>query len=145
MSSSRSFATFHVAEFYFGVPSATVLELTNATAITPVPLAPTAVSGLINLRGQIVTAIDLRKRLSMAPRAELQDTITLFMSHGGIMFGLVVDKISDILELDPLQYDKPPSHLPVAAVDLIIGFHKLPDKLMFVLDVDKLIYGCINE
>ncbi len=144
MSSARSFATFYVGDFYFGVPSATVLELTNATAITPVPLAPHAVSGLINLRGQIVTAIDLRRRLAMAPRPELDDPITIFMNQGGVMFGLVVDKISDILELDPLQCDKPPSHLPAAAVDLIIGFHKLPERLMFVLDVDKLIYGCIS-
>lgn len=140
----RSYATFFVDEFYFGVPSATVLELTNATAITPVPMAPPAVSGLINLRGQIVTAIDLRRRLSMGPRPERQNPITLFINHGDVMFGLVVDKISDILELDPLQFDKPPGHLPAPAVDLIIGFHKLPDNLMFVLDIDKLIYGCLS-
>ncbi len=144
MSSARSFATFYVGDFYFGVPSANVLELTKTTAITPVPLAPHAVEGLINLRGQIVTAIDLRRRLTMAPCAEHPDRITLFMNHGGVIFGLVADKISDILELDPLQFDKPPSHLPAAAVDLIIGFHKLPDQLMFVLDVEKLIYGCVR-
>ena len=144
MTSTHSYATFYVDDFYFGIPSATVVELTNATAITPVPMAPAAVSGLINLRGQIVTAIDLRRRLGIPPQPAPNETITVFMNHGGIMFGLVIDKISDILELDPQQFDKPPSHLPTAAADLIIGFHKLPDKLMFVLDVDKLIYGCLD-
>jgi purine-binding chemotaxis protein CheW len=144
MTSTDAYATFYVADFYFGIPSAAVVELTSATSITPVPLAPPAVSGLINLRGQIVTAIDVRRRFGIAPRAGCQNTITVFVALGGNMFGLVIDRISDILELDAQHFDKSPSYLPAVAADLIIGFHKLPDKLMFVLNVDRLIYGCLD-
>ena len=144
MSTSLSYATFFVDQFYFGIPSQDVVELTNGTEITQVPLAPASVCGLINLRGQIVTAIDMRSRLGMASRSPPDKALTVFVSNKGLMFGLVIDRSSDILELDPSLMEKTPSHMPAAAAEIMVGFHKLSDKLLFMLDLEKLIYGCIE-
>jgi purine-binding chemotaxis protein CheW len=138
-----SYATFYLADFYFGIPSASVVELTNTLMITPVPLAPSAISGLINLRGKIVTAIDLRKRLGITSRPELEGSVTVFVNRNELLFGLIIDRVCDILELDSSDFQQPPHHVSEDIAELIVGFHKLPDKLMFILDLDKLIYGCI--
>jgi purine-binding chemotaxis protein CheW len=145
MTSSQSYATFYVDNFYFGILTSDVVELTKGTEVTPVPLAPPAVSGLINLRGQIVTAIDMRKRLGLQPNLAAEDIITVFIRNNGVLFGLLIDKVSDILELDHTGLEPPPSNMPSSAYELIIGFHKLPNKLLFVMDVDKLISGCLPE
>lgn len=136
-----SLATFYAERFYFCIPSALVLELAPCPAITPVPLAPPAVSGLINLRGQIVTAIDLRQRLGLAPRAIQDGAMAVYLTLRGAVFALVVDRIGDIVELDPAQFDAPPAHLPAAAAELIVGFHALAEPLLLVLDADKLVFA----
>ena len=145
MSSIRSYATFYVGDLYFGIPTSNVVELTKGTEITPVPLAPYAVSGLINLRGQIVTAIDMRKRLKLKPNPIADSIITVFIRNNGVLFGLSIDKVSDILELEDSKLEPPPSNMPATAYELIIGFHKLAGKLLFILDADKLISGCLAE
>lgn len=144
MTGPMSLATFYVDGFYFCVPSRQVLELAPCPAITPVPLAPHAVHGLINRRGQIVTAIDLRTRLGLSARVGEEAPMVMYLTLRSTVFALVVDTICDILALDPVQFDTPPSHLSAPAFDLISGFHSLADKLLFVLDVDKLIYGCVD-
>ena len=136
-----SLATFYAERFYFCIPSALVLELAPCPVITPVPLAPPAVSGLVNLRGQIVTAIDLRQRLGLAPRATQDGAMAVYLTLRGAVFALVVDRIGDIVALDPAQFDAPPAHLPAAAAELIVGFHALADPVLLVLDADKLIFA----
>jgi purine-binding chemotaxis protein CheW len=145
MSAIQSYATFYVDDLYFGILTSNVVELTKGTEVTPVPLAPFAVSGLINLRGQIVTAIDMRKRMKLKPNPNAESIITVFIRNNGVLFGLLIDKVSDILELVDTDLEPPPSNMPSAAYELIIGFHKLAGKLLFILDADKLILGCLSE
>jgi purine-binding chemotaxis protein CheW len=145
VSSTQSYATFYVDELYFGILTSQVVELTKGTEVTPVPLAPYAVSGLINLRGQIVTAIDMRKRLKFKPNLSADNIITVFIRNNGVLFGLSIDKVSDILELEDSDLEPPPSNMPATAYELIIGFHKLAGKLLFILDADKLTSGCLAE
>lgn len=144
MTGPMSMVTFYADSFYFCIPSTQVLELAPCPAITPAPLAPDAVSGLINLRGQIVTAIDLRKRLGLPPRVSHDAAMAVYLTLRGSVFALVVDSICDILALDPAQFDTPPSHLTAPCAHLIVGFHLMADKLLFVLDMDKLVFGGVD-
>ena len=136
-----AYSTFTIGRLFFGFLTAEVVELTKGLGITPVPLGPKAVSGFINLRGQIVSAIDMRIRLGLTHGVNNESTISIFFKYQGTLFGLLVDEVNDILELDSSTFEEPPSNLPAAAQDLIVGVHKLPQKLLLILDPSKIISG----
>jgi purine-binding chemotaxis protein CheW len=141
MSSVQAYSTFFVDGLYFGILTSEVIELTKGLEVTPVPLGPIGVSGFINLRGQIVTAIDMRKRLGLHPIEHSDTTISLFFQDQGTLFGLLVDDVSDILELDQSSFEEPPSNISLASRELILGVHKLPQRLLLILDPHKIISG----
>ena len=145
MNGVRSYATFHSGKIYFGISTAEVIELTKVMEITPVPLAPSAVSGLINLRGQIVTAIDMRRRLGLDPASATDVNLTVLIEKFGVLYGLLVDRVSDILELDQAHFESPPSNVSQSAKELIMGVYKLPDNLLLILDTAKLINGISSD
>ena len=137
----QAYSTFSIDNLYFGFLTAEVVELTKGLDITPAPLGPESVSGFINLRGQIVSAIDMRIRLGLSPGTHNENTISIFLKYQGILFGLLVDEVNDILELDHSTFEEPPSNLPSAARDLIVGVHKLPQRLLLILDPNRIISG----
>jgi len=141
MNFSKTYSTFYIDDFYFGILTTDVTELTKENEITSVPLAPSEVFGLINLRGRIVTAINMRQRLGMTNTPYSPKNITVFLEHKGELFGLLVDGVSDILELDESSFEAPPSNLPHSAKEMILGVYKLSDKLLFILDPAKIIDG----
>lgn len=141
MNISKTYSTFHIEDFYFGILTTDVTELTKENEVTTVPLAPASVHGLINLRGRIVTAINMRQRLGMTQSQYSDKNITIFLSHKGDLFGLLVDGVSDILELDAESFEPPPSNMAHSSQDMILGVHKLADKLLFILDPAKIIDG----
>jgi purine-binding chemotaxis protein CheW len=137
----KSYSTFSVANFYFGIRTTDVTELTRDNEVTPVPLAPPAIRGLINLRGQIVTAINIRERLGIGGSDYAERPIALFYSLSGNLFGLLVDAVNDILEVQESSFEPPPGHLPELAQEFITGVYKLEDRLLFVLDPRKIVTG----
>ena len=141
MQSSLSFSTFAIDHFHFGIRTTDVTELTRDNEVTPVPLSPAAVKGLINLRGQIVTAINLRHRLGISGTDYGERPISLFYSLNGHLFGFLVDAVNDILEVDERAFEPPPGHLPESAQEFISGVYKLEDRLLFVLDPKKIVMG----
>lgn len=141
----QAYSTFSINSLYFGFLTAEVVELTKGLDITPVPLGPKAVSGFINLRGQIVSAIDMRIRLGLSPGVFNENTISIFFKYQGTLFGLLVDEVNDILELDQSTFEDPPSNLSSAAQDLIVGVHKLPQKLLLILDPNRIITGILEN
>lgn len=141
----QAYSTFSIDNLYFGFLTAEVVELTKGLDITPVPLGPKAVSGFINLRGQIVSAIDMRTRLGLSPGVFNENTISIFFKYQGTLFGLLVDEVNDILELDQSTFENPPSNLPSAAQDLIVGVHKLPQKLLLILEPNRIIAGILEN
>jgi len=141
----QAYSTFSIDNLYFGFLTAEVVELTKGLDITPVPLGPKAVSGFINLRGQIVSAIDMRIRLGLSPGVFNENTISIFFKYQGTLFGLLVDEVNDILELDQSTFEVPPSNLPSAAQDLIVGVHKLPQKLLLILEPNRIIAGILEN
>jgi purine-binding chemotaxis protein CheW len=105
--------------------------------MTKVPLAPGVVSGLMNLRGQIVTAVNLRRRLELEsrPAGELTMNVVVRSEDGAV--SLLVDEIGDVVEVDESTFEPPPETLRGSVRDMILGVHKLNERLMHVLDVEK--------
>jgi purine-binding chemotaxis protein CheW len=131
------FSTFFVADFFFGVDVVSVQEVLRFHPMTPVPLAPEVIEGLINLRGQIVTAIDMRRRLRLPPRGGDQTPMNIVVRARDGAVSLLVDEIGDVLEMDRAAFERPPENLDPAARELIRGVYKLKDRLLLVLDAEK--------
>jgi purine-binding chemotaxis protein CheW len=137
MSEARQFCTFHVGDLYLGIEVLDVQEVIRRQEMTRVPLAPAAVSGLINLRGQIVTAIDLRHRLRLPPRAEGSRPMNVVIRTGDGAVSLLVDDIGDVIEPSPDSFEPTSEAVSEAAQGLIRGVYKLSDRLMLILDIDR--------
>lgn len=123
----------------FGIEVQTIQEVICYQTMTPVPLAPPTVSGLINLRGQIVTAIDLRARLELPPRAgdRLPTNVIVRTPDGAV--SLLVDEIGDVVDVDPALYEARPETLEGRARELVTGVYKLDGRLLLVVDVESAI------
>ncbi|HUB31836.1 MAG TPA: chemotaxis protein CheW [Bryobacteraceae bacterium] len=134
---SGQFSTFFVADLFFGVDVVRVQEVLRFQPMTPVPLAPEVIEGLINLRGQIVTAIDMRRRLDLPPRAPGQMPMNMVVRTGDGAVSLLVDEIGDVLDVDASTYERPPNNLNAAARELVRGVYKLKDRLLLVLDAER--------
>ncbi len=134
---SRQFATFFVADLFFGVDVLRVQEVLRFQQMTPVPQAPEVIEGLINLRGQIVTAIDMRRRLRLPVRAGGHAPMNMVVRTEDGAVSLLVDEIGDVLDVDTATYERPPENLNPAARELVRGVYKLKDRLLLVLDTDQ--------
>jgi purine-binding chemotaxis protein CheW len=137
MDESQQFCTFHLGSLYLGIEVLQVQEVIRPQEMTRVPLAPRAVIGLINLRGQIVTAIDLRRRLGLADRPDGCDAMNVVVRTDEGAVSLMVDEIGDVLEVAAEAFEAPPATLPAEARGLIRGVYKLPDGLLLVLDARR--------
>jgi purine-binding chemotaxis protein CheW len=135
--SSGQFSTFFVAELFFGVDVLNVQEVLRFQHMTPVPQAPEVIEGLINLRGQIVTAIDMRRRLHLPPRAGDKSPMNMVVRTSDGAVSLLVDEIGDVLDMDASSYERTPENLDPAARELIRGVYKLKDRLLLVLDAER--------
>ena len=134
---SQQFSTFFVADLFFGVDVLNVQEVLRFQQMTPVPQAPEVIEGLINLRGQIVTAIDMRRRLGLPQRAGGQAPMNIVVRTLDGAVSLLVDEIGDVLDMDAATYERPPQNLDPAAKELIRGVYKLKDRLLLVLDEER--------
>jgi purine-binding chemotaxis protein CheW len=134
---ARQYATFFVDGMFFGVEVLKVQEVLRYQEMTRVPLAPEVVQGLINLRGQIVTAIDMRRRLRLAPRvADAQPMNMVVRSEEGAV-SLLVDEIGDVIEVSESCYEAPPVNMSPAQRALVNGVYKLDGKLLLVLNTER--------
>jgi purine-binding chemotaxis protein CheW len=137
MEKSLQFCTFYLDKLLFGVELKSVQEVIRSLDVTQVPLAPAVVSGLINLRGQIVTAVDLRRRLELDPRPADVPAMNIVVSSDDGAVSLLVDEIGDVVEVEQDTFEVPPETLRGAVREVITGVHKLNGRLMLVLDTGK--------
>ena len=139
MSDSKQYATFFLNNLFLGVEVLKVQEVIRYQEMTCAPLAPTMVQGLINLRGQIVTAIDLRRRLELParPEGQLPTNIVIRSDDGAV--SLLVDEIGDVVEIEDDSYEQPPATLNGVARELVTGVYKLKERLLLVLDTERTI------
>lgn len=137
MSDARQFCTFYLNGLYFGIDVLNVQEVIRSQELTRVPLAHPAVRGLINLRGQIVTALDLRRRLDMPDRPADRAPVNVVVNTDEGAVSLLVDEIGDVIGADRARFEHPPETLRGPARELIRGAYKLDDQLLLVLDTER--------
>jgi purine-binding chemotaxis protein CheW len=140
MSDARQLCTFTLGDQCFGVEVMQVQEVIRYQPMTRVPLAHRVVHGLINLRGHIVTAIDLRRRLELPdrPADRLPMNIVVRTDDGAI--SLLVDEVGEVVEVGESQWERPPETLIGVARSLIPGAYKLEDKLLLILDTARAVH-----
>ncbi len=131
------YCTFRLGDMLFGIEVVYVQEVLLAQEMTRMPLASEVVSGLINLRGQIVTAIDLRRRLDMPALGDGRKAMNVVVRTGDSVYSLLVDGIGDVVNVDEDRFEPPPETLVGPTRELILGAYKLEDRLLLVLDVEK--------
>lgn len=139
VSTNRQYCTFYLGDQYFGLDVLKVQEIVRHQPLTRVPLAHPMIQGLINLRGQIVTAIDLRKRLDLPEAAADQEPVNVVVQTDDGAVSLLVDEIGDVLEVSEQQFERPPETLQGSARDLIQGAYKLADQLLVILDPELIV------
>ena len=135
---TEQFCTFYIDDLFFGVKVRQVQEVIRWQTMTVVPQASSVVRGLINLRGQIVTAIDLRRRLKLADRENWEPMNVVIQTDEGAV-SLLVDEIGDVLEVSDDVLEPPPTTIQGMVKDLITGVYKLEGHLLLVLDTAKAI------
>jgi purine-binding chemotaxis protein CheW len=132
---SCDYVTVTVGEQLFGLPIEQVHDVFIPTLITMVPLAPAEIVGLLNLRGRIVTALCLRRRLGLPPRADSDEAMAVGLEFGTESYGLLVDSVGEVLRLAAGSREPTPMHLDQRWSRLSRGVHRLDGKLLIVLDV----------
>ena len=137
MAELKQYATFYVNDFLFGVEVLGVQEVLKYQQMTAMPLAPKEISGLINLRGQIITAIDLRRRLGMPDLEDSKSSMNMVVRTGGEVVSFQVDKIGDVLDISSDKFEEVPNTVSEATRAMVLGVYKLENKLLMVLDAAK--------
>ncbi len=137
MPDTKQYCTFYVNDILFGMEVLNVQEVMRYQDLTEVPLASSEVSGLINLRGQIITAIDLRSRMNLPPRESGQKPMNVVIRTDDEVFSFQVDSIGDVLEVEGENFETAPDTMDDATRQLVSGVYKLEGRLMMVLDAAK--------
>lgn len=134
MTATMQLCTFSVADLAFAIEVTRVQEVLRYQAMTRVPLAPKIVRGLINLRGQIVMAVDLRERLGLPARAEGELPMNVVLRGAEAPVSLLVDQIGDVIEVANDTFEAPPSTMLAVEREIVEAVCKLPERLLLVLD-----------
>jgi len=139
MPEEKQFCTFTLQGHLFGIHVLQVQEVFRYQEMTSVPLAPPTIRGLLNLRGQIITAIDLRRLLNLEEREEHAVPMNIVVRSADGAVSLLVDAIGDVLEVGSDQFELPPETLQDALKKRVRGVYKLDGRLLLVLDMDQVI------
>lgn len=132
----KQIATFKLDERLYGIDVSRVQEALRLSGATPVPRAPRAVAGMVNLRGQVVLLIDLRARLGREPFGPGDQAMMLVVNIDGEPISLLVDQVGEVLEVDQGTFGPPPPTLEECLHDLVTGVYSLDNDLILALDVD---------
>lgn len=138
MKSEKQYCTFLVNDLLFGVEVLEVQEIMSEHEVAPVPLAPKTVAGLVNHRGQIVTTIDMRKRLAFPDRPAGQHPMMLIARCKDESVGLLVDRIGDVMSVSSDDYEPAPENVQAETRELVEGAYKLPELLLLPLKLSRI-------
>jgi len=136
---SSEFVTMRVSGQLIGLPILSVQDILAPQKITRVPLAPREIAGSLNLRGRIVTAIDMRRRLGLPDRAESDETMSAVVEHDGELYSLIIDAVGDVLSLPDDRYERNPPTLDSYWAQVCNGVYRLDDELLVVMDVGRIL------
>jgi len=128
--------TFYLGDFIFGIPAEKVVEINKDLEITPVPLADEFILGIMNLRGHIVTVMDLQKKIKL--QGDLNYRLNLIIKKDNELLSFLVEKIGDILEVPVAKLEETPDRIEGLDREYIENIYQLPDRLLLLLNVNKL-------
>jgi purine-binding chemotaxis protein CheW len=134
---AQQFCTFYLNRLLFGVESQKIQEVVNYRELRPVPLANAVVAGLMNLRGQVVVVLELRRQLELPDRALSQPPVCLVVRTAEGTVCLLADEVGNVVEVEGSTFEPTPETLSARLRSLIVGVHKLESQLMHVLDTDR--------
>ena len=138
-SRTQEYVTATIGEQLFGLPIRRVQDVFMPERVTRVPLAPPEIAGVLNMRGRIVTLIDLRRRLGLPARAQAADVMAIGVELRGESYGLLIDAVGEVLRLDDAAREVNPVNLDPELAQVSAGIHRLEGQLLMVLDVDRLL------
>jgi purine-binding chemotaxis protein CheW len=141
---TRQFSTFFIGSRLYGIDVMKVQEVTKALPMTPVPLAPKYVHGLINLRGQISTAISLRDLFQLTEPAP-QEQMNVVCRVNDLLVSFLVDKIGDVIEVSEDNFQPTPDTLSESIRRFMSGVFKIPGELLSVLEVEKVTDSLVHQ
>jgi len=133
------YVTVTVGEQLFGLPIARVHDVFLPARVTPVPLARPEIAGVLNLRGRIITMLDMRSRLGLPPLKSGAERMAVGVEFRGEAYGLLVDTMGEVMRLSQSGRDPNPTHLDPSWATVTAGVHSLEARLMVVLDIDRLL------
>src|SRR5262249_7322288 len=140
------FLTMSVSGQLFGIPVLQIQDVLGEQKVTRVPLAPKEVAGSLNLRGRVVTAINLRHRLGMQPMPANMKPMYVVVDHQGELYSLIVDNVGEVLHLPDEDFEKTPATLDASWRDLSLGVYRLKEQLLVILDVPAMLDAlCVKD
>ena len=142
---SKEFLTLTIGGQLFGIPVLQVQDVLGPQKVTRVPLSPPAVSGSLNLRGRIVTAVNVRQCLGLPKNDSASyKEMSVVVEQGGELYSLIIDEVGDVLNLKDKDFENNPATLDPAWKNISLGIYKMDGKILVVLDVPKLIENIHN-
>lgn len=135
---ANSFVTMTIAGQLFGIPVLFVQDVLGAQRLTRIPLAPPEVAGSLNLRGRIVTAIDVRIRLGLPPRGKDEKTMSVVIDLQGELYSLQIDQVGEVLTLAREDFEANPPTLDPRWREISRGIYRLKEQLLVVIDINQL-------
>ncbi len=136
---TEEFVTFMIAGQLFGIPVLQIQDVLSSYHITPIPLAPPEITGSLNLRGRVVTAIDVRLRLGLEARPKDADSMSIVAENGGELYSLMVDSVGEVLALSQNAFERNLPTLDPKFRTFSQGIYRLDGQLLVVLDVKRLL------
>ena len=136
---NRKFLTFFLANEEYGIEILKVQEIIGMMQITPVPRTPAFIRGVINLRGKVITVVDLRVKFDMESKEQTEETCIIVVQTSGVQIGCVVDKVSEVLDIQDEEIEEAPSFGADVNTEYILGIGKSQGKVKLLLDIDKVL------
>jgi len=136
---TSEYITVMIGEQLFGISVPMVQDVFMPESVTPVPMAMPEVAGVLNMRGRIVTAIDMRRRLDLPPRGDGKNGLAVGVEYRGESYGLVIDSVGEVLRVSDTTLERNPSNLDPRWRSISMGVQQLKDKLMVLIDVEKVL------
>lgn len=133
------FVTMRIDQQLFGISVKHVRDVLRTQKITAIPLAPQEIAGSLNLRGRIVTVIDVRKRLRLDPKPVDDKNMFVVVEYKNDLYSLMVDSVGEVLTVPPGAIEKSPTHLNGAWKEVACGIHKLAGELLVIMDIETLL------
>jgi purine-binding chemotaxis protein CheW len=138
-SHQKDFLTININGQMFGIPILQVQDVLGEVRVTRIPLAPPQVMGSLNLRGRIVTAIDVRKCLGLNPLENSERRMSVVVTHDDELYSLIIDKVGDVLTLQDKEFEQTPATLDISWKAISLGVYRLNGQILVILDVPKLL------